>query len=173
MSSQIQESAVGWKRNGVNGGRADANGARAAHGVHVHKFEIETTKRVEIRDLTAMVQEIVREAGVEAGLVTLSSMHTTTAVFVNEPQAALLDDVEQLLERVVPRGEDWKHNDPRYSDCDRQNADAHLRAIMLGSSVTLQVAAGALTMGQWQRILMAELDGPRARTLRAQVWGIS
>jgi secondary thiamine-phosphate synthase enzyme len=86
-------------------------------------------------------------------------MHTTTAVFVNEPQSALLEDVQQMLERLVPRGDDWKHNDPRYSDCDRHNADAHLRAIMLGSSVTLQVAEGALTMGQWQRVLMAELDG--------------
>ncbi len=73
------------------------------------------------------------------------------------------------LERLVPRGEEWKHNDPRYSDCDRSNADAHLRAIMLGNSVTLQVAEGALTMGQWQRVLMAELDGPRERVLVLQV----
>ena len=146
----------------------EANGARGT-GVHVHRMEIETTKRVEIRDLTERVQEIVRAAGVEAGLVTLSSMHTTTAVFVNEPQSALLDDVEQLLERLAPRGEEWRHNDPRYSDCDRQNADAHLRAIVLGSSVTLQVAEGALTMGQWQRILMAELDGPRKRSLVLQI----
>ncbi len=137
--------------------------------VHVQRLEIETSKRVEIRDLTAQVQEIVRAAGVDAGLVTLSSMHTTTAVFVNEPQSALLDDVQELFERLAPRGGDWKHNDPRYSDCDRHNADAHLRAIVLGSSVTLQVAAGALTMGQWQRVLMAELDGPRTRSLVVQI----
>jgi secondary thiamine-phosphate synthase enzyme len=152
-----------WKAEG-----ASTNGHQGP-GVHVHRFEIETTKRVEIRDLTAEVQAIVRDAGVDAGLVTLSSMHTTTAVFVNEPQAALLDDVQQLLERLAPRGEDWKHNDPRYSDCDRHNADAHLRAILLGSSVTLQVAAGELAMGQWQRILMAELDGPRTRSLVLQI----
>ena len=132
-------------------------------------MDIETTKRVEIRDLTELVQEMVRNAEVEAGLVTLSSMHTTTAIFVNEPQTALLDDIELLLERLAPRGEEWKHNDPRYSDCDRQNADAHLRAIVLGSSVTLQVADGDLVMGQWQRILMAELDGPRTRQLVLQI----
>ncbi len=78
-----------------------------------------------------------------------------------------------MLERLVPRGEEWKHNDPRYSDCDRHNADAHLRAIMLGSSVTLQVAEGALTMGQWQRVLMVELDGPRKRGLVLQVLAAS
>jgi secondary thiamine-phosphate synthase enzyme len=164
MSTPIRETALRWNGNG-NG----ASAPRRERGVHVHRLEIETTKRVEIRDLTAQVEAIVRDAGVEAGLVTLSSLHTTTAVFVNEPQSALLTDVEQLLERLAPRGEDWKHNDPRYSDCDRQNADAHLRAIVLGSSVTLQVAEGALTMGQWQRILMAELDGPRKRNLVLQI----
>jgi secondary thiamine-phosphate synthase enzyme len=160
----MQETAVRWHGNGKTNG---ARGERS--GVIVHRMDIETTKRVEIRDLTTLVQEMVRSAGVDAGLVTLSSMHTTTAIFVNEPQTALLDDIEQLLERLAPRGEEWKHNDPRYSDCDRQNADAHLRAIVLGSSVTLQVADGDLVMGQWQRILMAELDGPRTRQLVLQI----
>ena len=163
MSTQVQQTAVMWKRAGTNGRHGEQSG------VHVRRLEIETTKRVEIRDLTALVQEMVRDAGVEAGLVTLSTMHTTTAVFVNEPQPALLDDIEQMLERLVPRGEDWKHNDPRYSDCDRHNADAHLRAIVLGNSVSLQVCEGTLTMGQWQRILMAELDGPRKRTVVLQI----
>lgn len=167
MGTEIQETAVAWHGNGANGVRTQR--ASEGPGVVVHRLDVETTKRVEIRDLTELVQDIVRNAGVDAGLVTLSSMHTTTAIFVNEPQTALLDDIEQLLERLAPRGEEWKHNDPRYSDCDRQNADAHLRAIVLGSSVTLQVAEGALTMGQWQRILMAELDGPRTRQLVLQI----
>src|SRR5262249_28001999 len=148
MSTEMQETAVRWHGNGKTNG---ARGERS--GVIVHRMDIETTKRVEIRDLTAVVQEMVRSAGGNAGLVTLSAVHPTTAIFVNEPQTALLDDIEQLLERLAPRGEEWKHNDPRYSDCDRQNADAHLRAIVLGSSVTLQVADGDLVMGQWQRIL--------------------
>ena len=128
-----------------------------------------------VRAARAGVGAVQRELGslAAAGLVTVSTMHTTTAVFVNEPQSALLEDVQQMLERLVPRGDDWKHNDPRYSDCDRHNADAHLRAIMLGSSVTLQVADGALTMGQWQRVLMAELDGPRKRGLVLQVLAAS
>lgn len=146
--------------------RSEASGVG---GVHVRRLEVQTSKRMEIHDLTETVREMVRATGVTAGLVTVSTMHTTTAVFVNEPQTALLDDIHDMLERLVPRAEEWKHNDPRYSDCDRQNADAHLRAIMLGSSVTLQVAEGALTMGQWQRVLMAELDGPRKRGLVLQV----
>lgn len=163
MSTRAEQSAVRWQDNGPSG---EPSGSA---GVHVRRIEVQTSKRMEIHDLTATVQEMVRATGVSAGLVTVSTMHTTTAVFVNEPQSALLEDVQQMLERLVPRGEEWKHNDPRYSDCDRHNADAHLRAIMLGSSVTLQVAEGALTMGQWQRVLMAEFDGPRKRGLVLQV----
>jgi secondary thiamine-phosphate synthase enzyme len=165
MSTHAEQSAIRWQDNG--------NESSSLAGVHVRRIEVQTSKRMEIHDLTAIVQEMVRATGVMAGLVTVSTMHTTTAVFVNEPQSALLEDVQQMLERLVPRGEEWKHNDPRYSDCDRHNADAHLRAIMLGSSVTLQVAEGALTMGQWQRVLMAELDGPRKRGLVLQVLAAS
>ena len=165
MSTHAEQSAVRWQANGTE--------TTATTGVHVRRIEVQTSKRMEIHDLTAIVQDMVRGTGVTAGLVTVSTMHTTTAVFVNEPQSALLDDVQDMLERLVPRGEEWKHNDPRYSDCDRHNADAHLRAIMLGSSVTLQVAEGALTMGQWQRVLMAELDGPRKRGLVLQVLAAS
>jgi thiamine phosphate synthase YjbQ (UPF0047 family) len=53
------------------------------------------------------------------------------------------------------------------------NADSHLRAMLLGHGLTLQVSGGEVVLGQWQRILMAELDGPRARTLRVQVWGVA
>lgn len=161
MTTPAGQSAVRWKD--------ESNESSGIGGVHVRRLEVQTSKRMEIHDLTETVREMVRATGVTAGLVTVSTMHTTTAIFVNEPQTALLDDIQHMLERLVPRAEEWKHNDPRYSDCDRQNADAHLRAIMLGSSVTLQVAEGALTMGQWQRVLMAELDGPRKRGLVLQV----
>lgn len=163
MTTPAAESAVRWQDDQSSG----------LGGVHVRRLEVQTSKRMEIHDLTETVREMVRATGITAGLVTVSTMHTTTAVFVNEPQTALLDDIQHMLERLVPRAEEWKHNDPRYSDCDRQNADAHLRAIMLGSSVTLQVAEGALTMGQWQRVLMAELDGPRKRGLVLQVLAAS
>lgn len=164
MSTHAEQSAVRWQDNGSDS---------SSTGVHVRRIEVQTSKRMEIHDLTETVREMVQGSGVTAGLVTVSTMHTTTAVFVNEPQSALLDDVQQLLERLVPRGDDWKHNDPQFSDCDRHNADAHLRAIMLGSSVTLQIAEGGLTMGQWQRVLMAELDGPRKRALVLQVLAAS
>ena len=110
---------------------------------------------------------------VESGLVSLWSMHTTCSVFINESQQALEVDIKAFLEHAVARGEYYRHNDPDHSDCDRQNADSHLRAMMLGHSVTMQISGGELVVGQWQRVLCGELDGPRTRTVRAQVMGIS
>ena len=100
-------------------------------------------------------------------------MHTTFAIFMNESQKALHADIKRLLETMVARDAGWMHNDPVHSDCDRSNADAHLRAMLLGHSLTLQVSGGELVLGQWQRVLAAELDGPRSRTLRVQMMGVS
>jgi secondary thiamine-phosphate synthase enzyme len=99
-------------------------------------------------------------------------MHTTCALFINEAQRALHADIKRFLEHVVARDLDWMHNDPDHSDCDRMNADSHLRAMLLGHSLTLQITGAEIVLGQWQRLLMAELDGPRERSIRVQVMGI-
>lgn len=140
--------------------------------IHGETILVQTDQRIEVVDLTDRVMDLVRGMGVREGLVSLWSLHTTCAVFINEYQKALLADMKRFLEQIVARDAEWMHNDPAHSDCDRMNADSHLRTMLLGHSLTLQVSGGDLVLGQWQRVLMAELDGPRARTLRAQVWGI-
>jgi len=134
---------------------------------------VQTENRVELTDVTDQIVALVRGSGVREGIVSLWSMHTTFAVFINESQQALHADIKRLLEMMVARDADWMHNDPDHSDCDRFNADAHLRAMLLGHSLTVQVSAGELVLGQWQRVLVAELDGPRSRTLRIQIMGVS
>jgi secondary thiamine-phosphate synthase enzyme len=141
--------------------------------VHGENFIIDTEERIELVDLTDRVMEFVRRFAIREGMITLWSMHTTCALFINEFQTALLGDIKRFLEDMVERDRYYLHNDPDHSDCDRMNADSHLRAMLLGHSLTLQISGGEVVLGQWQRILMAELDGPRARTLRAQVWGVS
>ena len=141
--------------------------------IHGETFIVETDQRIELVDLTKTVMEFVRKFNMREGLVSLWSMHTTCALFINEFQTALLTDMKRFLEQMVARDAEWMHNDPEHSDCDRMNADSHLRALLLGHSLTLQVSGGEVVLGQWQRILMAELDGPRARTLRIQVMGVS
>ncbi len=140
--------------------------------VHGETLVIQTNQRIELVDLTERIMEFVRRLRIREGLVSLWSMHTTCAVLINEFQRALLSDIRRLLEEIVARDAEWMHNDPDHSDCDRMNADSHLRAMLLGHSLTLQISGGELVLGQWQRILAAELDGPRARTLRIQAFGI-
>ena len=141
--------------------------------IHAETATIQTADRVQLIDLTDRIGDVVHASGVREGLVSLWSLHTTCAVFINENQSALHADIKQFLEEAVSRHSNWMHNDPEHSDCDRNNADAHLRAMLLGHSMTLQVSGGELVLGQWQRILTAELDGPRERSFRVQVQGVA
>ncbi len=141
--------------------------------IHGETFLVPTDHRVELVDLTQLVMALVAKRRLREGVVSLWSMHTTCALFINEFQTALLTDIKRFLERMVARDAAYVHNDPERSDCDRMNADSHLRAMLLGHNLTLQVSGEEVVLGQWQRILMAELDGPRARSLRIQIIGIS
>lgn len=135
-------------------------------------IDVDTGERIELVDLTDTVMAFVRRCGVKEGLLSLWSMHTTCTVFINESQRALDADMRAFLEDVVDHDKYYQHNDPAHSDCDRRNADSHLRAMLLGHSVTMQISGGELVIGQWQRVLCCELDGPRTRTIRAQVQGL-
>ena len=81
-------------------------------------------------------------------------------------------DVKSYLDHLVPVDREWRHNDPRYSDCERQNADSHLRGIVPVQSLCLQVRNSAVLLGTWQSIILAELDGPRSRS-RIKAAGMS
>ena len=130
-----------------------------------------TDKRLELYNLTEKVADIVKRHDIQDGMVLLSSLHTTVALFVNEWQSALLTDVKTMLDKVVSPKDGWKHNDPAFSDCDRQNAHSHLQAALLGHALSFQVAKGKLVLGQFQAIIAAELDGPRHRDLAVQIIG--
>ncbi len=152
---------------------AEVASATGTFRVHGETFTVQTSSRMQVTDLTEQVMSLVRAIGITEGLVHLFSMHTTCTVFINEFQKALIADIEHFLEESVAHDAPWQHNDPQLSDCDRGNADSHLRALLLGHQLTLQVSGGEVVLGQWQRILMAELDGPRTRTMRVQVMGTS
>ena len=141
--------------------------------IHGETFVVDTDQRIELVDLTNTIMAFVRRFNVSEGIVNIWSMHTTCTLLINEFQVALLADIKRFLEQMVARDAEYLHNDPNHSDCDRQNADSHLRAMLLGHSLSLQISGGEVVIGQWQRILMAELDGPRARSLRVQIIGVS
>ena len=131
-----------------------------------------TNDRTQLLNITERVNEIVRRSGVTNGIVHLQSLHTTTAIFLNEWQDALLEDVKTFFDGAVERNRYYKHNDPQFSDCERSNADSHLRGMMMGQTLSLQVRNASVLLGTWQSIILAEFDGPRSRSVAVQVTGI-
>jgi len=125
---------------------------------HVSKSAVTTVKRIACYK---QVSQIGR-----------CSIVKTCAIFINEWQDALVHDVKSYLSNLISKNDYYRHNDPAWSDCDRHNADSHLRSLLLGMNLTLQIAGGDVVLGEWQSVIMAELDGPRERTIRIQAMGI-
>src|SRR5678815_2814108 len=134
--------------------------------------KVQTEGREELHNLTNLVRNFVRSSGVRNGSVIVSSLHTTCGLFINEWQEALVHDVKAYLSNAINKDVYYRHNDPAWSDCDRHNADSHLRSLMLGISLNLQIADGDVVLGEWQSIIMAEFDGPRERSIRIQAMDI-
>jgi secondary thiamine-phosphate synthase enzyme len=135
--------------------------------------KVQTEKREELYNLTQMVRDFVKSSGITAGAVIVSSMHTTCALVINEWQDALVHDVKTYIQSLTEADTYYRHNDPKLSDCDRHNADSHLRSLILGMTLTFQIALGEIVLGEWQSIIMAELDGPRERTVKMQAMGVA
>ncbi|WP_292375010.1 secondary thiamine-phosphate synthase enzyme YjbQ [Methanosarcina sp. UBA411] len=123
------------------------------------QLKIETSKRVELVDITSEVQEEVRKSEIAQGICLISTRHTTAGIIINENEGGLKEDILDLLNKLVPTGAGYKHD--RIDD----NADSHLRTVLLGASEALPILEGKLELGTWQRIFFAEMDGPRSRTV--------
>ena len=126
-------------------------------------IEVKTRSRVEIVDITSQVQEEVNKSRVKDGIAVVYTKHTTTAIIVNENESGLMKDLLDLIGKLVPQGAGYRH------DTIDNNADSHLRAVLLGNSVVVPVTDGRLELGTWQRILFVELDGPRTRRVVVRV----
>jgi secondary thiamine-phosphate synthase enzyme len=125
---------------------------------------VTTTKREETIDITPRVKAAVTRSKVRAGICTIGVAHTTAAVFVNEnADPNVQEDLLTALERAVPSNARYRHAEG--------NGPAHVKAVLVGSSVTLTVRDGELVLGTWQGIYFAELDGPRDRNATITVIG--
>ena len=132
-------------------------------------FTLHTEESTEVTDITKLVREAIQQYPVAAGIALINTLHTTCALFINEFQSALIDDLKGLVERLVPERSGYRHDDPRVSDCERGNAHSHLRAALLGRSVAVGINGGELTLGRFQSIICAEFDGPRKREISVQI----
>jgi secondary thiamine-phosphate synthase enzyme len=127
------------------------------------KLNIETSRRIELIDITSEVQEEVRISGVREGVCIINTWHTTAGIIINENENGLREDILNLLDRLVPPGVGYRH------DRIDNNADSHLKAILLGSSEAVPIVKGELELGTWQSIFFAEMDGPRHRAVNLTI----
>lgn len=130
-------------------------------------------------DLTETIQEIIAREGVIAGTALIFSKHTTAAVVINEHEPLLLEDITDLLMRLVPHTAvaDYRHDnmDIRTVNLVKDeplNGHAHCQHLFLGASIQAPISAGQLNLGQWQRVFLVELDRPRPRQVVIQLSGI-
>ena len=143
----------------------------------LRRLVFQTQAPIQFLDITDEVAELVRVAGLRQGVANVFSRHTTAAVCIQEAEPLLLDDLREFLERNAPAEAHYRHNDFRVRtvhmhDDESPNGHAHCLQLMLGSSESVPVADGKLLLGQWQRIFLVELDGPRqAREVVIQVLG--
>ena len=140
------------------------------------RIRVATERALEFIDLTDRIEALAAEAGIYAGLVNIQSLHTTTAIVVNEHEPLLLADFDALLARAAPGDALYRHDDMtartvNLAPGERANGHAHCRALLLGSSALLNLAEGQLQLGRWQRVFLVELDGPRAREVSVLVFG--
>jgi len=121
---------------------------------------VETRRRIEVVDVTGLVERWLSGVSGGDGLLVVRVPHTTAAVTINEGEPGLLEDIVRVIEEYFRPGGDWMHN--RIDN----NAHAHLAASFIGDSRVVPVSSGRLQLGTWQRILLVEGDGPRRRRLQ-------
>lgn len=137
-------------------------------------IEVNTGQGISLHDLMAEIKQAVLHAGINNGFVTVTSQHTTTAIAINEMEQRLLEDVKNFFTQLIPPGNKYLHNDIELRDCpddEPENAHSHLAAMLIGSSEVIPLANGELVLGQYQSVMLYELDGPRHRKVCVQVYG--
>ncbi|HKU68163.1 MAG TPA: secondary thiamine-phosphate synthase enzyme YjbQ [Candidatus Baltobacteraceae bacterium] len=128
---------------------------------------IATKKRYDILDITDRVEEVRKKAGLYDGFVLVSTMHITASIFVNDHESGLWQDIMTWLEELAPSKPDYKHH-----LTGEDNADAHLKRMLLGHQVIVPVTNGALDLGTWERVHYGEFDGQRPKRILFKAVGI-
>lgn len=130
------------------------------------KFEtksvgVRTQRKIDFIDLTGEARRFLSSIDVKNGLLVVYEPHTTATVVINEMDRSLLYDSERVMDDLVPVRGDYRHN--RFAA--EGNAHAHIRNMLMNTSVTIPIAGGRLLLGTWQHIIFVEMDGPRDRNV--------
>jgi secondary thiamine-phosphate synthase enzyme len=133
---------------------------------HTEYLTVNTRKHREYVHITPQVEAAVKKSGVKEGLCFVSPMHITAAVYVNDNESGLLQDIDEWLENLAPFREDYKHH-----QTGEDNGDSHLKAMLLHHETTLPITNGKLDLGTWQRVFYAEFDGQRSKRVIIKILG--
>jgi secondary thiamine-phosphate synthase enzyme len=133
---------------------------------HTEYLTFHTKKRREYIHITPQVETIVKKSGVREGMVLVSAMHITAGVYVNDNESGLIQDIDQWLDELAPARPEYKHH-----QTGEDNADAHLKSMLVHHEVIVPITAGRLDFGPWQRIFYAEFDGQRDKRVIVKVIG--
>ena len=136
--------------------------------VHTDYLWFNTRQRQEIVRITDEVASIVKASGVRDGMVLVSAMHITAAVYVNDWETGLITDIQAWLEKLAPAGLDYRHH-----QTGEDNADAHLKRTILGHQVIVPITGGTLDLGPWEQLFYAEFDGQRRKRVIVKVMGVT
>jgi secondary thiamine-phosphate synthase enzyme len=134
--------------------------------VHTDYLWFNTKQRREIVRITDDVAAIVKKSGVQEGMALVSAMHITAAVYVNDWESGLIQDIQDWLEQLAPAGVNYRHH-----QTGEDNGDAHLKRSVLGHQVMVPITKGALDLGPWEQIFYAEFDGRRRKRVIVKVIG--
>jgi secondary thiamine-phosphate synthase enzyme len=150
--------------------------ATATAACRLATIAIATERPTQFVDLTDRLEAFVADSGIRLGLLNVQTLHTTTAMLVNEHEPLLLTDFAIFLEDIAPAHTGYRHDDFSVRTAnltlgERPNGHAHCRALLLPTSVCLNVVEGRLQLGRWQRVFFADLDGPRSRQVTVLLMG--
>ncbi len=133
---------------------------------------MKSQRSTELIRITDEVRRAVEMSGLKNGIVNVFTLHTTTAITINENDSKLEEDIARFMVKVVPEDDSYGHH--RFYERDGRmavNAYSHIRASLLGSNVTIPLQTGEMVLGTRQNIYLVELDGPQARGLAVQIMG--
>lgn len=135
--------------------------------VHTHYLWFNTKQRREYINITDEVESALNVSGIKEGMALVSAMHITAAVYVNDAEDGLIKDIDKWLDHLAPVNPNYLHH-----LTGEDNADAHLKNLLLHHEVIVPVTGGRLDFGPWQQIYYAEFDGQRKKRVVIKIMGL-
>ena len=133
---------------------------------HTKYLSFKTKKRRDYINITQDVARTLHESGIREGLALVSAMHITASVYINDAEDGLIADIDEWLDQLAPARPDYRHH-----QTGEDNADAHLKNLLLHHQVLVPVTNGELDLGTWQQLYYAEFDGQRSKRVIVKIIG--